>query len=250
MNDEMSNTNEEKLWDEKNSIEPSKNNESLPMNAECDITTNINVLKDSEHLNDTTAEKTQIEKRREYCRIYHQKHQQKIKEQRRQKFIQSQQLKFDKIKLKNPNPPHRNCPSCGTILYYTNAGNRNRSEKSKALCNSCKFYGTQNPSYKKIPHNKGIFLRTEEERRQIAREASLLRNFGITQKEYDTLLISQNGKCKICGISQSNITHPLCVDHCHSTNKIRGLLCKKCNTALGLFNDNLETIKNAITYLQ
>lgn len=57
MSNGMSNTNGEKLWDEKNSIEPMKNNASSQTNAECDITTNINVLKDSEHLKDITKEK-------------------------------------------------------------------------------------------------------------------------------------------------------------------------------------------------
>lgn len=62
MSDEMSNTNGEKLWDEKNSIEPMKNNVLLQMNEECNTTTNINVLKDSEHLKGITKEN--------FCGIY------------------------------------------------------------------------------------------------------------------------------------------------------------------------------------
>jgi hypothetical protein len=42
----------------------------------------------------------------------------------------------------------------------------------------------------------------------------------------------------------------LAVDHCHTTGKIRGLLCSKCNPALGAFNDNIEILNSAIKYLK
>lgn len=74
-----------------------------------------------------------------------------------------------------------------------------------------------------------------------------MKNFGITQEEYNKMLESQNGVCAVCG--GLNKGKGLCVDHDHRTGKIRGLLCHKCNLALGMAEDNLETLKNLVTYL-
>lgn len=67
---------------------------------------------------------------------------------------------------------------------------------------------------------------------------------------YDKLFIAQKGKCAICKEHQSKIKKKLCVDHDHSTGKIRGLLCGKCNTGLGFFKDRIENLSGAILYLK
>ena len=72
--------------------------------------------------------------------------------------------------------------------------------------------------------------------------------YGITVEEYKALLLVQNYKCKICGGTNDN-GRELYVDHCHVTNKVRGLLCSNCNTALGKFQDNPYILKKAIEYL-
>jgi hypothetical protein len=81
------------------------------------------------------------------------------------------------------------------------------------------------------------------------RERSKERRYGITQKEFDQMLIRQNNKCKICSDNFKSFkdTH---IDHCHNTNKVRGLLCNNCNMALGQFMDNTDIMDNAIKYLQ
>ena len=52
-------------------------------------------------------------------------------------------------------------------------------------------------------------------------------------------------KCAICGTTEGK----LCIDHCHTTNKIRGWLCDEHNKALGKFKDNIEHLQKAIDYL-
>ena len=74
-----------------------------------------------------------------------------------------------------------------------------------------------------------------------------MKNFGVSQKEYEEMLNAQNGVCAVCG--RTNKGKALCVDHDHVTGKIRGLLCHKCNLALGMAEDNLETLKNLVIYL-
>jgi len=71
--------------------------------------------------------------------------------------------------------------------------------------------------------------------------------YGITEIQYNEMYSKQNGLCYICNISL-NINNEA-IDHCHKTNKIRGILCKKCNSGLGMFNDNILNLQNAINYL-
>jgi hypothetical protein len=82
-----------------------------------------------------------------------------------------------------------------------------------------------------------------------AKNSRLKGTFGITLGDYDNLLKAQNGCCAICQTNTPTGIGGFHVDHCHKTNKIRGLLCSKCNHALGLFNDNQTNLRKAIEYL-
>ena len=62
------------------------------------------------------------------------------------------------------------------------------------------------------------------------------------------LVDKNNGKCYIC--NEFPINKKLYVDHCHVTQKIRGVLCIKCNSLLGFCNDRIEVLDTAIKYLK
>lgn len=81
-------------------------------------------------------------------------------------------------------------------------------------------------------------------------EKDMLRNRGITLKQYDKLLEKQNNKCKICGTKIPGGRGRFHIDHNHSTGKIRGLLCMNCNRMLGHAKDNIEVLAKAIIYLK
>ena len=112
---------------------------------------------------------------------------------------------------------------------------------------------TRGREYRKA-HREEITTREREYRKthkieiqEKSRNNSLKRNFGITLKEYDQLLVAQNGVCAICG-------HPpngrcLSVDHDHITRKVRGLLCTSCNIMLGNAYDDKKILASAIDYL-
>ena len=78
----------------------------------------------------------------------------------------------------------------------------------------------------------------------------LVKTYGITMEDYNRMLEAQNRVCKICGASRTSKKLSLVVDHCHTTGKVRGLLCDTCNRALGMFKDSTEYLKNAIHYLE
>src|SRR5690242_4430850 len=74
------------------------------------------------------------------------------------------------------------------------------------------------------------------------------RKYGITVGMYHMMLIKQQGLCRICnGPPIGKIR--LSVDHDHKTGKVRGLLCDKCNQAIGAFNENTSIMQQAIDYL-
>lgn len=83
-----------------------------------------------------------------------------------------------------------------------------------------------------------------------------LQKYNLSLDDYFYLLKKQDYKCQICRIPVTNApgvggsSGTLCVDHDHETNKIRGLLCSRCNTGLGLFLDDIFNLQNAIIYLK
>lgn len=84
------------------------------------------------------------------------------------------------------------------------------------------------------------------------RESHLVRTYAITPAVYEHLLLMQGGHCAMCSatVSGRRGDNYLIVDHCHQTDQIRGLLCHHCNIVLGAARDNIETLENAINYLQ
>ena len=75
------------------------------------------------------------------------------------------------------------------------------------------------------------------------------RRYGITQEDFNKMLVDQNNMCKICS-NEFKGTKDTHIDHCHNSDTVRGLLCSSCNIALGQFNDNTDNMDNAIRYLQ
>lgn len=87
-------------------------------------------------------------------------------------------------------------------------------------------------------------------RRLVKRKVYIRNTFGITLKDYDSMLAAQDGKCAICGTTKPGRNSPYFhIDHCHTTNVVRGLLCNGCNLGLGHFKDSPDRLSSAITYL-
>lgn len=84
----------------------------------------------------------------------------------------------------------------------------------------------------------------------------ILKKRGISQDQYAAILAAQGNVCAICGRQseqrdkESNRFRRLYVDHDHETNLVRGLLCWKCNSGLGFFEDNRGILLSAIVYLE
>ncbi len=84
-----------------------------------------------------------------------------------------------------------------------------------------------------------------------SRNHYMRRVYGINSDEYEKMLAAQDGKCAICGTTDPRgPTGYFVIDHNHRTGRIRGLLCNKCNTGLGMFNESIEAFNSAITYIE
>jgi hypothetical protein len=82
------------------------------------------------------------------------------------------------------------------------------------------------------------------------RNWTLQSKYGITQEDYDVMLENQNNSCAICNTKETDRYGVFHVDHCHTTGKVRALLCSNCNQALGLFYDNSEALSKASQYVE
>lgn len=89
--------------------------------------------------------------------------------------------------------------------------------------------------------------------RRIHKEALSIHYDKLTQTQRKSartqLFIKQDGRCAICDRPETEFRSKLCLDHCHKTGHIRGLLCNKCNWMLGLAEDNLLNLQAAMQYL-
>lgn len=76
-----------------------------------------------------------------------------------------------------------------------------------------------------------------------------MRVYGLGNVDVDKMITNQNGKCLICKneFKDKNAPH---LDHNHKTGLVRGMLCTRCNTGLGLFKDDIQNLENAIAYLK
>ena len=114
--------------------------------------------------------------------------------------------------------------------------------KAKGLCNGCY-------SSKAWAEGKNRYPA------ETLRNNRLKSRYGITSKDYDEMLENQNGCCAICKQPPNeNNTNPnqggkLCVDHCHDTKKVRGLLCNDCNLAIG-YAKTESTMLSAAEYIR
>ena len=82
------------------------------------------------------------------------------------------------------------------------------------------------------------------------RKTNLKQTYGISLEEYDKMLQEQSSKCDVCGKEHEEVPKKrLGVDHCHTTGKVRGLLCANCNTALGLLKENVQNIDKLKDYI-
>ena len=143
---------------------------------------------------------------------------------------------------------HKNkCKECAikAVAEYTkkHPGQKKASARKYRETHKDNAYAAQKEWHKKHPEKKPEYAMNGYKRH-------LRVKFGITIQDYDDMYIEQGGRCAICGVHQSETQKRLCVDHDHESGNVRGLLCDRCNTSIGKFNDDINLLHNAIKYLE
>lgn len=178
----------------------------------------------------------------------------------------------------------KTCFSCNeelplTDFYYKKTNSDGREGKCKLCCKTSKAaYFAANPdkaatyferqkTWERLDKSKNPEKYQKQKKvyyssvrgQTIDRRHQLRRNYGLTLEEFYTIKGEQNGLCKIC--KRINDGYELCIDHDHVSNfkqlppeekkkHIRGLICSPCNKGLGNFRDNVESLLEAIQYLE
>lgn len=139
------------------------------------------------------------------------------------------------------------CNKCKIEYPLTKFYFSNRDKIYFGTCKTCdkeRGYKYRNKNRERTNYLARIRYRENDQSVHISQK--LMKRYGISLDDYNKIQITQEGKCLIC----KNLSGKLYIDHCHKTNKFRGLLCPSCNTAIGLFRDNINILTNAIKYLE
>lgn len=125
--------------------------------------------------------------------------------------------------------------------FHNKSGAKDGKQSQCKVCNIARVKKWQEENPERYEEN---WRRLTSNRNKLVRKA---REYNIDIDDLKNLIETREGKCEIC----NQVPHRwLVVDHCHNTTKVRGILCEKCNQALGLFGDSVESLRSAIEYLQ
>lgn len=150
----------------------------------------------------------------------------------------------------------KECFDCGQALPFDSFTSDVRSEEAKKWDHGATGLSTYCRDCQRVMRNK-----YKEERpwwhNYVTWKSRIKANYGITDEDYCRMWVEQEGKCKICGTSDYGKSSGkfgrecgvFCVDHCHETGNVRGLLCQDCNRGLGCFSDDVTALQRAIDYL-
>ncbi len=158
------------------------------------------------------------EEKKAYHKAYYEAHKEKVKADSLKSYYANHEK--NKEKRRQYHQDHREEMIAKVKIYY----HAHKDEKREQRREYAKAHRDKSRSYK------------------------LTRNYGISLEDYNQMCKSQDGKCAICGNEPDK--NGLVVDHNHETKKVRKLLCKWCNLALGYSRESTKTLNAMIDYIK
>lgn len=162
-------------------------------------------------------------------------------------------------------PQEKKCPSCGETKPRSEfRADRTKADHLTSACSACisqrsRDYYQRNrdrvranvKAYQKAKPEVQAKARAKRRENGKRRAADVKGKYGLTEAEYAAMIERCGGLCEICGRVPSEVSKKgACVDHCHDSGRVRGILCAPCNSALGSFRDDTEVMERAILYLR
>lgn len=132
------------------------------------------------------------------------------------------------------------------------AGKWYRENKAQKQAYDKAYRPVKNDRRRDKYHSDDTYHTEVSEHNMERRRRRALNNYGLTQTDYDLMVEAQGDCCACCGSSDpctANNCKTWCVDHDHVTGAVRGLLCVKCNTGIGVLGDTPQGVANAVNYL-
>ena len=149
----------------------------------------------------------------------------------------------------------KKCIKCGKSLdvsQFRTSTRNNGTTYTRGECRACerKRAKKQKPRTRDQKVSRKKWNQSAAGKKSV-RFSDIKSRYGMSKSEYESLYMSQGGKCAICGKKEIDaIWGTLTVDHDHKTKTIRGLLCSNCNMGIGQFNDDIDIMASAISYLR
>lgn len=146
----------------------------------------------------------------------------------------------------------KKCTKCGMVKHVSEFRIRGRNvDNLETQCKAC-CVAKERSWY---ANNKEIAIERDRKRKlkhpKRHRKIRLMRAYGISIEQFEHMRKKQGYMCAICAKEENKCRYKtLCVDHCHTTGKVRALLCDKCNVGLGHFGESIERLSVAASYLQ
>jgi hypothetical protein len=137
-------------------------------------------------------------------------------------------------------------------------GTRNRrTEARKAYARAWYHKNREAINAKRRAEKRGYYRHNIDYRKKVLQakkeyyQRAKYRKYGLTPQDVEKMIQAQGNACAICKQGSRGVyaDFPV-IDHCHVTNRVRGILCSGCNTALGLLKDNPDLLRSAIGYLE
>ena len=132
---------------------------------------------------------------------------------------------------------NKKCSSCTIEKKISDFYIDKRRNSPRSICKKCQ----QGFNSKWRTENEDAWKQINRKSQERWRLKNVYR---ISEDELKILKDRSDGQCEICKVREAD-----CIDHCHRLGIVRGLLCDKCNLAIGLIGENIATLNNAIEYL-